>query len=266
MLVGRRLWPSTAALVRFRPQEVYQGLGLYETVGCEDGKPLLWQAHAARLLHSAGELFGLRPTLPDEGAVCRLLSACGLARGPAVVRVVWFSPRREALAWAARYRVPRRLREQGCRVTTAALPATPMTGHKTTSVGPAQLLHRQALAAGFDGVVFYDHQGQVRETATANIFAVFGGEVVTPPAPPSALPGVVRAWCLSYLRELGWEVREACLPLARLLACDGAFLTSSLAGIVPVRAIEDKVLPFATDIFHAFKKGPVPVPGHRHES
>lgn len=262
VLVGRRLWPATVALGHFRPQEVYQGLGLYETVGCQHGKPLLWEAHAARFLTSAGKLFGERPALPDERAVQRLLLACGLAGGPAALRVVWFYPRRAALAWASRYRVPRTLRARGARLTTALLPAHPLTGHKTTSTGPAQLLHRQALAAGFDGVLFYDHQELVRETATANIFAVFGKEVLTPPAPALALAGVVRGFCISYLQEAGWEVREARFPVARLFACDGAFLTSSLAGVVPVRAINHTPLPFSPELREVLHSAPIPAPGY----
>lgn len=262
VLVGSRLWPAKVALAHFRPQEVYQGLGLYETVGCQDGKPLLWDGHAARFLGSARELFGWRPTLPDERALRRLLLACGLAQGPAALRVVWFYPRRAAVVWAARYRVPRTLREKGAWLTTAFLPANPVTGHKTTSAGPAQLLHRRALAAGFDGVLFYDHQGQVRETATANIFAVFGKEVLTPPAPPLALPGVVRAWCLSSLRELGWDVGEAPWPLTRLWAGDGAFCTSSLSGVVPVRAIDHRPLPLPSELLEVLHGGGIPAPGY----
>ncbi len=263
MLVGRRMWAKTAGIARFRPQEVYQGLGLYETVGCQDGQPLLWQAHAARFSRSAQELFASSPELADEGAVRRLLLACGFASGPAALRVVWFYPRRAAVVWATRFSVPRTLRERGAHLTTALLPAHPLTPHKTTSVGPAQVLHRQALAAGFDGVLFYDHQRVVRETATANIFAVFDGEVLTPPAPPLALPGVLRGYCMASLREQGWPVREAHFCLEELLACEGAFLTSSLSGIVPVRAIDGQPLPFPAELFRVFQRGNLPVPGNR---
>lgn len=263
MLLGRRLWPTAAAQARFRPRDVYQGLGLYETVGCQDGLPLLWQAHTARFLNSTHELYGVRPVVPDEKAAKHLLESCGLGQGPAALRLVWFFPRRSALVWATRYRVPRGLREKGAHLTTAFLPANPLTGHKTTSVGAAQLLHRQALAAGFDGVLFFDHQDLVRETATANIFAVFGNEVFTPPAPSLALPGVVRRWCISYLQEVGWRVVEARFSLERLFASDGAFLTSSLAGVVPVRAIDHRLLPFPPALREVLQNPRVPAPGYR---
>lgn len=260
VLVGRRLRQATDFSALLRPQDVYLGLGLYETVGCQDGLPLLWEAHRARLLLSAQELFGEQPALPGEREVQRLLEASGRARGPAALRVVWF-PRRAAVAWASRYRVPRRLREEGCRLTTAVLPANPLTGHKTTSVAPAQVFHRRALASGYDGVVFLDADGCLRETATANLFVVFRAEIVTPPAPQRALPGVIRSWCLQSLAQAGWAVREGDVTLPQLLAADGAFCTSSLAGLVPVRAVDGVPLPFPGTLRQFMRGQGLPVPG-----
>lgn len=257
--MGRRLRQATEPSALLRPEDVYLGLGLYETVGCQDGLPLLWEAHRARLLGSAQELFGEQPALPGERDVQRLLEASGLARGPATLRVVWF-PRRAAVAWASRYRVPRRLREEGCRLTTAVLPAGPLTGHKTTSVAPAQVLHRRALASGYDGVVFLDADSCLRETATANIFVVFGREVVTPPVPQRALPGVMRSWCRESLARAGWAVREGDLTVPELLAADGAFCTSSLAGLVPVRSVDEKTLAFPAELLAFLQGSNPPVP------
>ncbi|MCS7182064.1 MAG: aminotransferase class IV, partial [Thermoanaerobaculum sp.] len=149
------------------------------------------------------------------------------------------------------------------RLAAALLPPHPLTGHKTVSVGPAQYLHRQALTRGLDGVLFYDRDGTVLETATANVFALLRGELLTPPAPPLALPGVMRAFCLERLRQWGVPVREQPFLLEELPEAEGAFLTSSLAGGVPVREVDGQAIPVGEKLRGLLRQLHLPVPESR---
>lgn len=101
LLMGKRLVPVTPSPVNVFDASVFGGLGLFETVGCQDGRPLLWTWHQERLLVSAKELFAASPRLPEEGDLCRLLMAEGLNRKTAALRVVWWVGRRQTLSWAA---------------------------------------------------------------------------------------------------------------------------------------------------------------------
>jgi para-aminobenzoate synthetase/4-amino-4-deoxychorismate lyase len=86
------------------------------------------------------------------------------------------------------------------------------------------------LLVGTDGTVF--------EATRANVFAVRGGRLLTPPLDGSILPGVARAAVLAVAGELGLEQREERLDLDLLGDADEVFLTGSLRGVEPVRALD----------------------------
>src|SRR5579884_191070 len=65
-------------------------------------------------------------------------------------------------------------------------------------LGP-MLAKRRALARGYDDVVLLDGEGRVAEAPTANVFAVVGGSIVTPPT-ERVLDGITRASVLEVAR------------------------------------------------------------------
>jgi branched-subunit amino acid aminotransferase/4-amino-4-deoxychorismate lyase len=54
------------------------------------------------------------------------------------------------------------------------------------------------------------------------------------------LPGITRGRVLELASGLGLACREVRLPPERLAEADGAFLTSSLAGIRPLLAVDGR--------------------------
>ncbi|MFV2072980.1 MAG: aminotransferase class IV [Thermoanaerobaculales bacterium] len=67
---------------------ILAGWGVFTTVGCDDGRPLLWEQHRNRLIASLGHLLPAVPVeLPDERDLGGLLDGAGLG-GPAKLRVV----------------------------------------------------------------------------------------------------------------------------------------------------------------------------------
>lgn len=261
LLLGRRLVPVTPPPVSVFDASVFQGLGLFETVGCQDGRPLLWRWHQERLLVSAKELFGASPRLPEEGDLCRLLMAEGLNRKAAALRVVWWVGRRQTLSWAAPYRPPGSKRKRGVELVSFVQPSTPLCAFKTTSYLPLKLTAWQAANQGATAVLV-EPSGEVREADHANLFAVFGNTIVTPPAPPRALPGVLRRFCLEALPGCGFSVEERDFTLSQLQSADGAFLTSSLSGVVPVRRIDGQDLPPPEGVIRALEAFGIPAPGY----
>jgi branched-chain amino acid aminotransferase len=102
-------------------------------------------------------------------------------------------------------------------------------------VGPL-IAKRRAVAAGADEVVLLDANGDIAEAPTANVFAVSGGELVTPPL-GGILDGITRDTVLAVARAEGIVAHERALSTASLAAADEAFLTASSFPIVPIASV-----------------------------
>lgn len=102
-------------------------------------------------------------------------------------------------------------------------------------LGP-MLARRRAIAAGADEVVLLDREGNVAEAPTANVFAVIGGAIVTPPL-GRILDGITRDSAIAIARAEGLTVREEPLRPEALAAADEAFLAASSMPIAPIASI-----------------------------
>ena len=85
-----------------------------------------------------------------------------------------------------------------------------------------------------DELVIVDGGGELLETGTGNLFAMFGNRITTPPADHRLLPGVTRARVLELADALGLSAEERFLQLAELSEAAEVFVTSSVRGVVPV--------------------------------
>jgi branched-chain amino acid aminotransferase len=99
----------------------------------------------------------------------------------------------------------------------------------------------EANVAGADDAVMLDHRGFVAETNATHIFAVTGGELLTPTA--AACPeGITRQAVLDLAAEDGIPVAVGDYSLARFYAADEAFVTGTMGGIVPVLALDGRAV------------------------
>ncbi len=101
----------------------------------------------------------------------------------------------------------------------------------------------QARAKGFGNALVADAMGNVAETATANVFMVKDGVVLTPVPNGTFLAGITRARHIANLRADGVEVRETVLGFADFHAADEVFLTGNMSKITPVTAFDDTRYP-----------------------
>ena len=92
--------------------------------------------------------------------------------------------------------------------------------------------------AGFDEALLLNERREASECTSANLFAVFGDTVATPPLTSGCLPGVTRELLLEEVRAPGIEVVERPLTLPDLEAADGLFVTSSTRDLLGVREID----------------------------
>lgn len=222
------------------------GDGLFETIRFEQGRAPLWPRHMARLAQGCARL---QLPAPDAALLaCEALAEIA-GREHAVVRITLTrgsGTRGYALPVAAQ---PTRI------VAASPLPQLGAALYRdgiclylcATRLGDqprlAGIKHlnrlEQVLAraewndpAIAEGLVC-DNHGNVVSATAANLFVVIGGTVVTPGVERCGVAGVMRAELLETVPDV--QVRD--LPLAECLAADEVFLSSSVRGILPVRAV-----------------------------
>ena len=118
-------------------------------------------------------------------------------------------------------------------------PHRPLAFAKTANYLPSLLALAEARRAGLEQALLPGARGDAVEGATANLFAVLGGALVTPPLEAGPLPGVTREAVLECARGLGLGVSERRLPLARLADASELLLTNSVVGVQPLAEVRD---------------------------
>jgi branched-chain amino acid aminotransferase len=115
--------------------------------------------------------------------------------------------------------------------------ASPLAGVKTTSWLNSVWAVAEAKREGFDEVVLLNERGEVSECTAANIFAVKGDKVLTPPLNSGCLEGVTRGVLTEVAAEAGTIVVEQTLRLEDLYAAEEVFITSTNRNVIGIREI-----------------------------
>jgi branched-subunit amino acid aminotransferase/4-amino-4-deoxychorismate lyase len=119
-------------------------------------------------------------------------------------------------------------------------------------LGSHKWAHRPGInrpGSGEDGALITD-EGEVLEAGWANVFAVRGGTLFTPPLDDRLLPGTTRAAILELAAQNGIESSERPLRSEDLLNADEVFLTGSVRGIEPALQLDGQPLPGCGDLSH----------------
>lgn len=108
----------------------------------------------------------------------------------------------------------------------------------------------EARRCGADEALLLNAAGTVAEASVANVFALRGRTLATPPPADGCLEGITRRTVLELAPALGLVAVERSLSRSDLLGADEVFLTGTGAGIVPVRSLDGQAIgagaPFAT--------------------
>jgi branched-chain amino acid aminotransferase len=122
------------------------------------------------------------------------------------------------------------------RISPASLiPAAKASGQYLNSV----LAKIESVKAGYEEAILLDDHDHVCEGSGENIFVVWEGRIITPPAAASILDGITRKSAMQIARDLGIEVIERDIARAELYLADEVFMTGTAAELVPVREIDD---------------------------
>lgn len=226
------------------------GLGVFETVLALDGQVVALDLHLARMKDGAARLGLEAGKLLDDQiarAVTGLLERLGLATGRARIRLALsagagdlrcLEPGSDPLLWMTAAACPPP--PESLTLVTAAFPRnerSPFSGIKCASYAENLIALDQARRAGADEALFFNTRGELCEAATANVFLIRDGEVLTPPLSSGCLPGTMRARVMARI-----PVTEQALTGADLSRADEVFLTSATRGVVPVVKVDGRGL------------------------
>ena len=245
-----RFVPAERAQISVFDRGLLYGDGLFETLRTYRGHPFAFDHHLARLQASADFLGFAVPRRPWQRDIESLLKKNGLlgtdawvritvtrgvsARGllpptrPRPVLIVMAGPLDPAIARVQRF---------GARVALVPFARHGfLAEHKVLSYLPGVL--GKVMAArheAFEGL-FVNADGCITEGTTTNVFAWRGKRLLTPPV-AGILPGITRRLVIELAVADGVRVAEQPLSTDDLLDAEEAFLTSSLAEVVPIVAV-----------------------------
>ena len=247
---GRLVRGADATLSLF-DRGARDGEGLFETVRVYDGCPGDWHRHMERLVLSAAELGFPVPAGPGtlraaldavmeadglRDAVARLTVTRGVPGGRPTRTGAWV----EVEPLGARLWSGTRTGKASAIFSKTPFEPGPLGRHKTTSRLAYALAREEARAARADEALLVSALGEVLEGAVSSVFAVFLGEVLTPPLARGILPGLARRRVIERCGELGLALRERALTRADLTAADEVFLTNSVQEVVPLATLDGR--------------------------
>jgi len=208
--------------------------GVFETLLVVDGNPIELEAHLRRLATSLETAYSQELPLQAEEELRRAAGDIQLGRLRLTAAPAEDGLQLDLLAGGVELEAvfPDRGVKLGTREVRGGL-------------GPHKWAHRPGInrpAPNEAGALIVD-EGEVLEAGWANVFAVRGGTLFTPPLDGRLLPGTTRAALLEIAAEQGITSYEQPLPLSDLLSAEETFLTGSIRGIEPALELDRKPLP-----------------------
>jgi branched-subunit amino acid aminotransferase/4-amino-4-deoxychorismate lyase len=265
--VNGRLCRGEEAVVSLFDRGARDGEGLFETLRVYGGRPFLWERHLERLVLSAAVLGFPVPASPValREALDQVLAAEELADAVARITVTRGIPGGRPTrtgAWVEAEPLATRL-WRGTRTGAATVIVSkrpfqpgPLGPHKSTSRLAYHMAREEARVARADEALLVAPDGEVLEGAVSNVFAVLGGEVLTPPLASGILPGITRALVLQLCAAAGIPAREQVVRLAELREADEIFLTNSVQEVVAVGTLAGETVPhgrFGARLLEAYR-------------
>lgn len=232
------------AHIAINDRGVLLGDGVFETIAVRGGQIKRLNAHLLRLAHDC-KVIGLRTPWADTAIkswIEKLIVDNNLP--DALVRMTL------TRGAGPRGVLPPTDAKPTLLITTAAMPApaeaarlifatstrrnehSPTSAIKSINYLDNIIARREAQERDADDAIILNTQDRVAESTAANIFALIGGTILTPPMSEGALPGVMRADVLTLARG-----EETPLTMDMLMSASEVFLSNAL-GIRPVIAIE----------------------------
>ncbi|HOM59916.1 MAG TPA: branched-chain-amino-acid transaminase [Anaerohalosphaeraceae bacterium] len=100
----------------------------------------------------------------------------------------------------------------------------------------------EAVDAGADEAILYNHEGYVAEASGDNIFIVSDGTLYSPPVQAGSLDGITRQVVIKLARQEGIPFAEKNLTRFDLYTADELFLTGTAAEVIGVVEMDGRII------------------------
>ena len=250
------LIPISQARVPVNDRGFLYGDGLFETLRAEAGRVHFLNEHLERLAASARAFrLSFPANVPWQERLARLLTANGLSRGPARVKILLTRGVAEGLGLPEKCRPTLVIYAQpymppSPEAYAAGWPVVIFPEGRSTFVGRHKSLNylfylaaRQfALDQGAKEALILEADGLVSEGAATSLIYLHQGQYYLP-ASASALPGVTVTVLGRGLAARGLSLKPRRTTVAHLLEAGGLWLANSLMGLMPVAAVDGAPVP-----------------------
>jgi len=228
------------------------GYGIFETIRCEEGIPLFFEAHYKRLTKGANEIGMPFPVELTEVKtwINDVLSANKLKN--ARIKIL----------------ISKRVEKDGEKFNVLILPGElgllpesysllgksiyrdPRANsfiHKTTSRADSFIAYKEANESGFNDALFINEKNELIECTRANIFLVLEDKIITPELGSGILSGVTRTNVLEIAKKENILIEEKKVNSLYLNKAKEVFITNAIIGVIPISRIklEDKEYAFS---------------------
>jgi branched-chain amino acid aminotransferase len=229
------------------------GDGIFTTIKVEESNPLFLDRHLVRLQASCGFLHIEYPDLEFSEIISQLAIKnqltdarvkIAISRGvDSENRIVNYTSNEATVAVLIYPLTSSSFSPVSLTVADEVRGTEPIYHHKTTSY--LQNLRSKTVARerGFDDCIILDWRQFVCETSTANLFFIKGNTILTPPADLPLLTGIMRQALLAQKSLSRYTIKEDYLRKKALGDIEGAFITSAVVEVCPVRKIDGRPLP-----------------------
>jgi para-aminobenzoate synthetase/4-amino-4-deoxychorismate lyase len=215
--------------------------GVFETLLVVDGEPVELEAHLRRLARSLAEVYSQELPPQVEDKLRRAAADVELGRLRLTLAPVEDGLRLDLLAGGVELEAV--FPERGVHLRSHSVAG---------GLGSHKWVDRKGInrpAPGEAGALITD-EGEVLEAGWANVSAVRGGTLYTPPLDGRILPGTTRAALLELAAAEGIETYEQPLPTEDLITAEETFLTGSIRGIEPALSLDGEQLPGCGALSH----------------
>lgn len=242
-----RVLPISDAVVPYNSIEYAYGFGVYETLRVSKGVANFLNDHIERLLMSA-KIIGLKHPFTESfvsSAIAGLITALDhdITANLKVLLIGASDPKDAQLIILplAPLFPEKKLYRYGIKTLTVNYERI-LPNAKTLNMLPSYLFYRDAKRKGCYDALLVNREGRITEGTRTNFFGIKGTTLFTAPS-KDILEGVTRKHALAVARENGYTIDEHALTIPEAQKMDGAFLTGTSIGILPIKMIDEFSFP-----------------------
>lgn len=253
VFLNDRIVDASKAHVSVSDSGLLYGMGLFETMRCDNGKVFALDDHLERLFNSAKEL-ELENTYTKEyikDAIGKTLEANKLKDARLRLTLTGGSMSKETgestlLITAIKFvPYPEEYYKKGVIVVLTdhrQNAQNPLNRHKTTNYFLRLLALNEARRKKAGEALWFTTDNYLAEGCVSNVFLVKDSVFYTPGLDTPVLPGIMRKTVCDIAKKESIELVEKKLIISDLLGADEVFLSNVIMTVLPVIAVEAKTI------------------------